>query len=104
MLKENHKPPRTRYKSAIRRNRFRQRTGPDIDTIRRYPKVLICPASVFTQRSARMRLVYQKKAAEFLFYGDQLWKWADIPVHREHTVGNDERTIRCRPVLQFMPQ
>ena len=104
MLQVNADLLRDGDKTAIRRNGFGQRAGPDVDVGGGDSIVLVSAAAGGSQDTRGMRLVDHQIAAEFLLQGNQFREPADIAIHGKDTVGDDERAAGRRAGFQFPAQ
>ncbi len=72
---------------------FGQRAGPEIDLAGVDAKVLVGAAAGSSENAGGMRLIDQKEAAKLFFDGDEFGQTADVAVHREDAVGDDEGAV-----------
>ena len=59
-------------------------------------EVIDGPAAVFSKHAAGMRVVHHHDAPELVGHVAELRKRADVAVHAEHAVGDDERAAIAR--------
>ena len=104
MLQIDRQFLRDRRKATGGRNRFGQRTGPDIDRIRGNAKMLIRAAPTSPEHTRSMRFVDQQKETEFFFHFQDLGQMANVPVHGKNTVRDNQCAVGLGSVLQFLAQ
>ena len=104
MLKENHQLARACDKTTAGWNRFRERAGPDINVRGVHAPVFVGTAAARAQDAGRVRLVHQQVAAELFLDCDQLGQAADIAVHRENAVRDNEGAVGLRAGFDFVPE
>ena len=76
--------------AAQRADRFRQRPDLDVDAAV-HPEMVDGAAAMAAEHAARMRVVDHHDAAELVGQVAQLGKGAEVAVHAEDAVGDDER-------------
>ena len=81
--------------SAQRADRLRQRADLDVDAAV-HAEVIDGAAAVPAEHAARMRIVDHHDAAEFLGERAQLRQRAEVAVHAEHAVGDQQLALRRR--------
>src|ERR1700733_6404189 len=102
MLQKNSKLFRTGNESSRGGNCLGQRTRPDADLTGCNTEVFSHAAAMGSQPSCGMRVIYQQEAAEFLLDLDDLRQKANVAVHGENAIGNNECAVGRRPVLDLL--
>ncbi len=89
--------------AAEHADRLRQRADLDVDAPV-HPEMIDRAAAVLPEHAARMRIVHHHDAAEFLGQRAQVGQGAEVAVHAEHAVGDEQLALRGRQRLEDRPR
>ena len=90
-----------RHVAAQRADGFRQRADLDVDAAV-HPEMIDRSAAVLSEDAAGVRIVHHHDAAELLGQRTQLWQRAEVAVHAEHAVRDQQLALVRGQILQHL--
>ncbi len=104
MLEEDSDLLRDGDEASVRGDRLGEGAGPDIDLAGGDAEVLVRAAAGSAQDSGGMRFINHEETTKFFFERNQLRQAADVAIHRENPVGDDERAVGGVGLLELIAQ